>query len=306
MDRAPVVAILSPGEMGHAIGRVLAHHGSRVITSLDGRSERTRGLARAAGIEDVSSLDRVVAEADLVLSVMPSASAPGVAREVAERLPGRRSPLTFVECNALAPQTVREIGDEVSRAGATVVDVGIVGGPPTLTGSPKFYASGPSLDAFLRLGDLGLDIRPLGAAIGQASGMKMCYAALTKGLSALGAELLLAASRLDLLDPLLAEFHDSQPTALAWLERSVPGMPPKARRWVSEMEEIAATLEHLGLSPGYHQAAANLYRWVGETELGHERPESRDQSRGLRAVVGALADSQPIPDPTATSGRTSG
>jgi 3-hydroxyisobutyrate dehydrogenase-like beta-hydroxyacid dehydrogenase len=289
MARPETVAILSPGEMGHAIGRTLARRGLRVITSLDGRSKRTAALTRAAGIEDVGSLDRVVQEADVVLSVLPSAAAPVVAREVARRLPGRARPLTFVECNALAPQTVRQIGAVVAEAGGHVVDVGIIGSPPTERRSPRFYASGPFADEFLVFRDFGLEVLPLGPEIGQASGMKMCYAALTKGLSALGTELLLASAKLNLLDALLAELKDSQPTALEWLERAVPAMPPKSRRWVSEMEEIAATLEDLHLSPGYHQAASNLYRWVGETELGHERPETRDTSRTLRAVIEELA-----------------
>lgn len=296
MPGKPIVAILSPGEMGHAIGRVLVHHDLRVITSLAGRSQRTRGLARAAGIEDVDSLDRVVAEADLVLSVMPSAAAPDVAQAVADRLTARSRPLTFVECNALAPQTAHAIGEVVTRAGGHVVDVGIVGGPPTLSQSPHFYASGPFVDEFRILAEHGLDVRSIGGEVGQASGLKMCYAALTKGLSALGTELLLVAASLDLLDPLLTELQASQPTALAWLERSVPGMPPKARRWVSEMQEIAATFEHVGLSPGYHRAAAALYQWVGETRLGHENPESRDRDRTLRAVVDALAASRAVPD----------
>ena len=225
----------------------------------------------------------------MVLSVLPSAAAPRLADEVARRLASRTRPLTFVECNALAPQTVRAIGEVVSEAGGHVVDVGIIGSPPTDTRSPRFYASGPFVEEFLVLRDFGLDVLPIGAEIGQASGMKMCYAALTKGLSALGTELLLAGAKLALLDALLAELKDSQPTALQWLERAVPAMPPKARRWVSEMEEIAATLEYLNLSPGYHQAAANLYRWVGETELGHERPEARDTSRKLRTVIEELA-----------------
>ncbi len=292
MATPETVAILSPGEMGHAIGRVLARHGLRVITSLEGRSERTASLARAAGIEDVGSLDRVVAEADTIFSVLPSAAAPILASEVARRLAGRDRPVTFVECNALAPRTVREIGEVVSSAGGHVVDVGIIGSPPTERRGPRFYASGPWVDEFLAFRTAGLDVRPIGQEIGQASGIKMCYAALTKGLSALGTELLLAAARLDLLDPLLAEFESSQTELRAWLERAVPGMPSKSRRWVSEMEEIAATLEYLGLSPGYHRAAANLFRWVGETELAREHPESRDTSRTLRATVEKLVADQ--------------
>lgn len=284
-----VVAILSPGEMGHAIGAVLVRRGARVITALDGRSERTVGLARRAGLEDVGSLEKVVAEADVVFSVLSSAAAPVLAGEVAGLIPRRGRPLAFVECNALAPRTVREIAALVTDAGGQVVDVGIVGGPPTESRGPKFYASGPHLETFLAFRDYGLDVRPLGSEIGQASGLKMSYAALTKGLSALGTELLLAAERLDLLEPLLTELQSSQPVLLEWLERSVPGMPPKSRRWVSEMREIAATLESVGLSPGYHQAASELFARVGDTGLGHERPEARDETRSLRAVIEGLS-----------------
>ena len=295
MPDLQVVAIISPGEMGHAIGRVLRGHGLRVITSLDGRSDRTVALAEAAGIEHGGSLDQVIDAADMLLSLLPSAAAPALGQAVAARLRQRPAPLTFVECNALAPQTVCQIADAVAGAGGRVVDVGIVGSPPTATAGPRLYASGPHADDVLALGEYGLDVRVIGPTIGQASGLKMCYAALTKGLSALGTELLLAASRLELLDPLLAEFQASQPALLAWLERGVPAMPPKARRWVSEMEEIAATLDHLGLSPGYHQAAADLYRWVGATPLGHERPEARDRDRTLEQVVHELAEHQRAP-----------
>ncbi|HET7036047.1 MAG TPA: DUF1932 domain-containing protein [Thermomicrobiaceae bacterium] len=292
MTEQPVVAVMSPGQMGHAVGRVLARHGLRVITSLAGRGERTAGLARAAGIEDVGSLDRVVAEADIVLSLLPSAAAPLLAEQLAERLAGRGRPLVFVECNALAPQTTRAIAATVAEAGATVVDAGIVGGPPTERRGPKFYLSGPDLEGVRVLGRYGLDLRPIGTEIGQASAMKMCYAALTKGLNALGTELLLAADAHGLRAALLDELQASQPALLAWLEEAVPGMPPKSRRWVSEMREIAATLEALGLSPGYHLAAADLFSWVGETPLGAERPEARDTSRDLRATLDALSASR--------------
>jgi len=265
-----------------------------VITGLEGRSERTAGLARAAGIEDVGSLVRVVGEADVILSVLPSAAAPTVAREVARRLPGRPGPLTFVECNALAPRLVREIGAVVGDAGGRVVDVGIVGSPPTEAKSPRFYASGSDLGPFLAFRDHGLDVRPLGAEIGQASAMKMCYAALTKGLTALGTELLLAATEHDVVDALFGELGDSQPALLAWLAGSIPGMPAKSRRWVSEMLEIAATFEHASLSPGYHRAASELYRWVGDTPLGAERPEARDTGRDLRATIEALAQARKV------------
>ena len=91
--------------------------------------------------------------------------------------------------------------------------------------------------------------------------------------------------------PVLLE--QSQPQLLAWLDRQVPGMPPKAYRWVGEMEEIAATFADVGLTPGILQGAADLYRFVAETPIGRETPETRDQSRDLDGIVAALAAALP-------------
>ena len=117
----------------------------------------------------------------------------------------------------------------------------------------------------------------------------MCYGALTKGLQALGTELLVAAEMLGLAEALRMEQEESVPELLGWLRRLVPSMPPKAYRWVGEMEEIARTFDELGLTPGILEGAADLYAFVAETPLGQESPESRDRTRDLDAVVGVLA-----------------
>jgi hypothetical protein len=118
----------------------------------------------------------------------------------------------------------------------------------------------------------------------------MCYAALTKGLTALGTELMVTAHQLGLDEPLHAELEHSQQALLSWLTRSIPTMPPKAHRWVGEMEEIAATFSALGLTPRMLEGAADMYRFVAETPLGRETPETRDSSRDAYGVVTALAD----------------
>ncbi len=283
------VGVLSPGDMGHTIGAVLRQHGLRVVTCLEGRSERTRALAAEAGFEDVPDLETLVRQAEMVLCVLVPSEASGVARRVAAAVAATRADLLYVDCNAIAPQTVRAIGAMLTEAGARVADVGIIGGPPKQPGT-RFYASGPGAREFAALSDFGLETRVLDGDIGQASGLKMCYGALTKGLQALGTELLLAAKLMGLDDALRAEQAESAPDVLAWLQRAVPTMPPKAYRWVGEMEEIAATFEHLGMTPRILQGAADLYRFIAATPIGKELPENRDRNRGLDGVVDALAD----------------
>src|SRR5438067_7404767 len=102
------VAVMTPGEMGHAIGRALRAGGLRVITCLRGRSARTTALAAAAGIVDVADEAVLVREADLLLAIL----VPAQARAQAERLAAVRATgvdLLYADCNAIAPQTTREI-----------------------------------------------------------------------------------------------------------------------------------------------------------------------------------------------------
>lgn len=290
------VGLLSPGEMGHTIGHVLHTGGLRVLTHLGDRSERTRTLAAQAGMEDTPSLDDLVGEAQILLSVLVPAQATTLAAQVATAIERTHADLLYVDCNAIAPATVAQIGATILAAGGRFADAGIVGPPPRKPGTTRFYASGPGAAEFAKLSANGLDVRVIGDRIGQASGLKMCYAALTKGLIALGAELLLAAHLMDLDDALRAEQRESIPSVLGWLEGALPSMPPKAHRWVGEMEEIAATFENLGMTPRMLEGAADMYRFIAETPPGKETPESRDTSRDAYGLVTALAKSLEKPD----------
>jgi 3-hydroxyisobutyrate dehydrogenase-like beta-hydroxyacid dehydrogenase len=284
------VGILSPGDMGHTVGNVLRENGLRVITCLTGRSQRTQQLAEKAGIVDVPTYSQFVTEADLILSIMVPAQAMSAASAVAETLQQVDTTLAYTDCNAIAPQTVRKLGDIITSAGGTFVDASIIGPPPRTPGATRFYASGPDLDLFSELNNYGLDVRALGAEIGLASAIKMCYASLTKGLTALCTELLTAASVLGVSEALTAEFQLSQSALFERMERGLPSMPPKARRWIGEMEEISATFAHVGLTPNILTGAADMYRFIGDTHLADLPPEARDEFPTLAELIKILAD----------------
>jgi 3-hydroxyisobutyrate dehydrogenase-like beta-hydroxyacid dehydrogenase len=284
------VAVMSPGDMGHAIGRTLREGGLRVITSLEGRSARTAALAAEAGIEGVPDDATLVREADVLLAVLVPAAAPSLGERIVRALEATGSTLLYADLNAISPRTVQGIGRRLEAAGARFVDGGIIGGPPQPgRGGPRIYASGADAPELAALSRGGLDVRVLGGEIGAASGLKMCYAAMTKGLTALATELLVAAEVMGLAVPLRAELEGSQGALWASLGRGIPGMPPKAYRWVGEMEEIAATFADLGLTPRILQGAAEMYRFVEQTPLGEETPETRRLGTSLEEVVQILA-----------------
>ena len=146
------------------------------------------------------------------------------------------------------------------------------------------------MSIFEGLAQFGLDVIVLGEKVGQASAIKMCYASLTKGLAALCSELLTAAEVLGVYQALKEEFELSQAMQLGLMEQRLPRVPMKSRRWVGEMEEIAKTFEYVGLTPKILAGAADMYRFVGETDLAERTPEDPDPLPTLSEIATILAD----------------
>lgn len=238
MASAPTVAVIATGAMGAAIGARLRDNGARVISPLDGRSEASRRRAADAGIENASKAD--VAACDFILSVVPPGEAVALARRLAPVLmASTRKPL-YADCNAINPRTMREIEAVLRAAGCDTVDGGIIGPPPKPgSQSTRLYVSGPHSGRMTTLRGYGLAIEPMGGKTGDASALKMCYGAFNKGVTALGAAVILAAQREGLADALWREWQLSLPQLHSKLARSIPDMVPKAYRWVSEFEEVA-------------------------------------------------------------------
>jgi L-threonate 2-dehydrogenase len=234
----PVVAVIAAGGMGSAVGKRLAENGVRVLTSLDGRSDASAARAKAAGMTAAS--DSEIATADIVLSIVPPGEALPLAQRLAPALSAANKKPVYADCNAVNPDTVKKIAAVIAQTGCPFVDAGIIGGPPRAGyNGPSFYVSGEDAGKVEPLNELGLVIRRMDGPIGAASAIKMSFGGITKGLIAIGSAMVLAAHRAGVAEALHAELAASQPAVLAYLTRMVPDMPPKAYRWVAEMEEIA-------------------------------------------------------------------
>jgi 3-hydroxyisobutyrate dehydrogenase-like beta-hydroxyacid dehydrogenase len=284
------IGIVSPGDMGHVVGQVLREHGLRVVAALSERSARTQALAQQAGIINVGTEVQLIHEADMLLSILAPVEALSAAARLAHVMATLGIHPLYVDCNAIAPQAAHQINALIVASGGRFVDASIIGPPPRKRGTTRFYASGVHSPAFAQLHQFGLDIVVLGEEIGQASAFKMCYAALTKGFTALCTELLTAAQALGITEPLTHEFRLSQPVFFEQMNRSLPGMPAKARRWVGEMDEIAQTFASLGLTPQILAGAADLYQLVSQTELANRHPEDVAPLPTLTEVVVVLAN----------------
>ena len=131
------IAVLMPGDMGHAVGKVLGDHGHRVITNLTGRGNHSRNLAQAGNLEDVGSLDEIVTQADLILSILPPAAALALASEVASQMSALNRYPVYVDCNAVSPQTAQQAAKTITDCGAPFIDAGIIGAAPGRGAAPR-------------------------------------------------------------------------------------------------------------------------------------------------------------------------
>jgi L-threonate 2-dehydrogenase len=283
---ADVIAIIAQGEMGAAVGHRLHDGGARVITSLAGRSAASAARAKAAGFVVVDSDDELASQADFILSIVP----PGDAVALAERLrPALKSVVRkpiYMDCNAVAPETAECIGAIIAETGCRYVDAGIIGGPPKANApGPKFYVSGEAAKEAERLSAYGLTIRIVDGPLAAASALKMSYAGITKGLTAIGAAMILGAARAGCAEALQKEMGESLPQILAWLSKQIPKMYPKAYRWVAEMEEISAFLDADPAGHDIYQGVARFYE-----HLAKEFAQSGDKAEELELLTRFCAE----------------
>ena len=249
------ILLLHPGEMGSSIGAALRGNGHLVRWVAARRGDATRRRARDAGLTSVASLERAVAEVDHVISVCP----PNASVEVADAVVRAGFRGTYVDANAISPATARRVGDLI---GSGFVDGGIVGPPAWRAGATRLYLSGDDAARVAAWFDgTFVDAR---AVDGSASALKMCYAAFTKGSSALILAIRALAASEGVTDALLAEWDISQPGLAARSEATAKGAGKKAWRFEGEMHEIAATFAEAALPDGFHEGAAEIYRRMSD------------------------------------------
>jgi 3-hydroxyisobutyrate dehydrogenase-like beta-hydroxyacid dehydrogenase len=256
-----MVAVIAPGAMGAGVAKRLVENGVTVRTWLHGRSAASAARADAAGMVAVDLAG--IAEVDLVLSIVPPAEALPLAEALAPALAAASKPPVYVDCNAISPQTAKLVADVMGAV--PFIDAAIIGLPPEPGGkAPVFYGCGPHAAALSALGEHGIPTKLLTGPIGAASGLKMSYGGITKGLTGLAASMILAATRFGADDDLRAELAASQPHLLARFEKGMPDMFPKAYRWVAEMEEVAAFAGDDEASRMIYAGIAKLYQRLAD------------------------------------------
>ncbi|MFY0611195.1 MAG: NAD(P)-dependent oxidoreductase [Hyphomicrobiaceae bacterium] len=250
------IGFLHPGSMGVSIAVSAIRSGHEALWASEGRGAATRQRADEHGLVDVGTVADLCAQSDVICSICPPAAAEDVARTVA----AAEFKGVFVDGNAISPERMASVAAIVAGGGGDAVDGGIIGHPAWAPGTTYLYLSGPSRDkvaACFAGGNLGTIV--MSDKVGEASAMKMCYAALTKGTAALLCGIMATAEQLGVREALYRQWEADGVGRSSERENTVRGVPAKAWRWVDEMEEISKTFAAAGQPGGFHSASADIF-----------------------------------------------
>jgi 3-hydroxyisobutyrate dehydrogenase-like beta-hydroxyacid dehydrogenase len=274
------VGVLHPGEMGISVAAAIQGADYPVFWVSEGRSAKTRERALQHHLIDTGSLAALCERCAIIVSVCP----PHAADVVADAVIAQHFSGLYVDANATAPHTVVRIAEKMRAARITCVDGGIIGGPAWQPNRTWLYLSGEAAAQVAQLFRAGpFETEVIGAEIGKASALKMCFAARTKGTTALLCAVLAAAEKLGVREELERDWSRRDPDMVRQTQQRVQQVTGKAWRFAGEMEEIAATFAAAGLPDGFHAAAATLYRRLAAFKDAPDVPD-------LIAVLAALLD----------------
>ena len=285
------IGIISAGEMGAAIGKSLISSGYLVSTVLKGRGIETRKRVQASNIQTFEKIEELIENLDIFMSILPPANAVSLAKKVAQLAKNSDHSFTYLEANAISPEKTKQIAKLFKGTQVKFIDGGLIGLPPKDKNKPKLYISGPTCRFLIETNGIAYDIKELGPSVGKASGMKMVYASITKGLNALLATSFIAANRLELIDELAEELNESQKQLFDRFFKNTSRLPSDAARWAPEMIEIAETFNKVDVEDDFHNAASRIMDLLAKSPFGKETRSNRDMNRTAIETIKGLEES---------------
>jgi len=264
------IGILHPGEMGISIAASAITSRHQVYWASQGRRDKTRTRAEKHDLVDLGSLAQLCQNSEIIFSVCPPHAAEDVAKSVIET--GFEG--SYLDANAISPQRAVKIGQMMETAGIRFIDGGIIGGPAWRPKGTRLYLSGKYANVIADCFSNGpLETKIIGEEIGKASALKMCYAAYSKGTTALLAAILATAESLGVRDELYQQWDMGDSGFSEQVNRRTTRVTSKAWRFEGEMDEIASTFQGAGLPNGFHEAAAEIYRRMADFKDSPETPQ---------------------------------
>ena len=188
----------------------------------------------------------------------------------------------YLDANAISPERSIRIGQMMKENGIRFIDGGIIGGPAWTPNETWLYLSGKDADKITECFTKGpLETKVIGDEIGKASALKMCYAAYSKGTTALVSAVLATAESLGVREELYQQWDKDDEGFSEQINRRVTRVTAKAWRFEGEMKEIASTFREAGLPDGFHEAAAEIYHRMAGFKDRTENPQLKEVLKTL-------------------------
>jgi len=274
------IGILHPGEMGISVAASAINSGHPVHWTSQGRSDKTRLRAEKHNLIEIKTLPELCQTSEIIFSVCPPHAAEVIGKAVLET--GFKG--LYLDANAISPQRAIRIGEMMEENGVHFIDGGIIGGPAWTPNETWLYLSSKDADRIAKCFTNGpLETKIIGDEIGKASALKMCYAAYSKGTTALLSAILAAAESFGIRDELYQQWDMDDSSFSEQVNQRATRVTAKAWRFEGEMHEIASTFQEAGLPGGFHRAAAEIYRRMAGFKDIPENPQLNDVLKTLLA-----------------------
>src|SRR6266851_3912725 len=288
------IGILYAGEMGSSFGKLLREAGFHVITTVEGRSLRTRRLCYEAGLSVVDSLGEVLERSDAVISLVSPGAALSVARQVAANIDDSCGSLLYVDANSVSPMTVTRISEVLSEATIDFVDASIFGLASQLRQRGTLYLSGSRAKEISGQFEPIMRVKVVGDMPGQASALRMIVSGITKGLSGLFIETMLFAQEMHLLNEAIETCDEIYPSIMELVRRWLPTYPQHATRRCEELQEVEETMLISGLTPRIVRAVREVMSALASADWPNHDPQPWTITEIVREIQrqGALQASE--------------
>mgnify|MGYP001075225917 CR=1 FL=1 len=278
------IGFLHPGTMGISLAASAKNSGHAAIWASEGRSQATHDRASSRDLIDAGTLRSLCETCDTIVCICP----PAAAEEVAHSVLATGFQGLYIDANAISPARTRRIDAAMAAAGARFADGSVIGGPAWTPGRTWLYLAGPDAEGAAACFSAGpLETYVLGPEIGHAAALKMCFAAYTKGSSALLSAIMAAAEANGVRGALAMQWSRNGSDFAEQTERRVRGVTARAWRFAGELDEIADTFRDAGLPAGFGEAAAEIYRRTAHFKAAPVPPH-------LDAVLDALLNDHKI------------
>lgn len=266
----PVIALLFPGDMGTQIAKELIKHQFKVITAGEGRSPRTLQNIQNAGIEDAGSLQNVVDQAEIILSLTSPEGSMAIAEQAVFCLKKTENRPVYFDLNSNTPAAALAIESLFSAISIKFINGAVMGASKDIPDHATLVVSGMYRNVFIDLFSTLFTIKDAGEKTEAASAYKLLFSMVNKGMNALFFETMTAAAHFGILDELNESLQAFIPGTYKDLTKTTPTYPQHIFRRIDEMKGLTEMLNSENLPSVMASGTAETFERVYQSGIFNE------------------------------------